>query len=123
MRTTVLSALSLALMVGCGIPGDTVLTDLETKDWELICDRAVDTRAEARTVTCEGFEVTIEPSTVQDCVDAGAFYTAATCAGTLDDWVSCNEEPDLTDDQVCGVEEYTPSTECTALAECIEIPA
>ena len=29
------------------------------------------------------------------------------------------EEPDLTDDQVCGVEEYVPSEDCTQVATCV----
>ncbi len=117
-------ALPFALLAACGIPGDTLLTDLDDKDAELICKRAVDEEATDRTVSCGDpiGDVVIPASTMQDCLDYfAAVHTVANpdCTADLDTWVTCKEEPELTDDQVCGVEAYEPSAECIAVAVCV----
>lgn len=114
--------LPLALLVACGIPGDTPLLELTADDAQLICDRAVDPDAADRTVTCEFGDVEVAAAKMEDCL---AYFAAvlevnsADCTATLDTWVACKEEPDLTDDQICGVEEYVPSEDCTQVATCV----
>ncbi len=115
-----------AMAAGCGIPGDTPLMDLTSDDAELICKHAVDTDAADRTVDCDGTEITLEAATIADCEAYFAgVLTAANpdCSADLDTWVSCKEEPDLTDGQVCGTEEYTPSADCVAVVTCATPPA
>lgn len=114
--------LTLGMLVACGIPGDTPLLDLTADDAEKICKRAVDEDATDRTVTCDFGDVTIPASTMDDCLDYFAAVLEVNnpdCTATLDNWVNCKEEPDLTDDQICGVETYTPSADCTAVGVCI----
>jgi hypothetical protein len=118
--------LAATLLGGCGIPGDTLLMDLTADDAELICNHAVDEDAADRTVTCDFGDVTLEASTMSDCT--GYFASVLTvanpaCTATLDTWVACKEEPDLTDGQVCGTEEYTPSADCIAVVTCVTPPA
>ncbi len=116
--------LAATLLGGCGIPGDTLLVDLTVDDATLICNHAVDESAVDRTVTCDApiGEVTIEPSTMADCTSYFAsVLTVANpdCTATLDTWVACKEEPDLTDGQICGTEDYTPSADCIAVVTCV----
>lgn len=110
-----------AFAAACGIPGDTPLNDITADQWDLICDRAVDTDAEARTVECGDpiGTLTIPATTVADCTTAGASFGAEGCEAIFDDWVACQEEPDLTDGQICGTEEITVSAECLRVAACI----
>ncbi len=111
-----------SMFVGCGIPGDTLLTDLTSDDADLICKHAVDEDAADRTVDCAGTEVTIEASTMTDCTDYfAAVLTVANpgCTADLDTWVACKSEDDLTDGQICGTEEYTPSADCVAVVTCV----
>lgn len=113
-----------AVLGGCGIPGDTLLMDLTVDDAELICKHAVDEDAEDRTVECGDpiGTVTISPATMTDCTDYfAAVLTTANpdCTATLDQWVACKEEPDMTDGQVCGTEEFTPSADCIAVVTCV----
>ncbi|MCA9490438.1 MAG: hypothetical protein KC656_10785 [Myxococcales bacterium] len=114
--------LTLGMLVACGIPGDTLLLDLTSSDAEKICKRAVDESAEDRVVDCDGTEVTIPASTMQDCLDyfqAVLDVNSADCTATLDTWVSCKEEDEPSDGQICGTEEYTVSADCTAVGVCI----
>ncbi|MCB9690075.1 MAG: hypothetical protein H6735_33850 [Alphaproteobacteria bacterium] len=115
--------LTLGMLVACGIPGDTPLLDLTADDATKICKRAVDESAEDRVVDCDGTEVTLEATTIADCeAYFAAVLTAnnADCTGTLDTWVNCQEEPDLTDGQVCGTETYTISSDCEmAVVTCL----
>jgi hypothetical protein len=113
----------LALLAACGIPGDTLLLDLDEKDAELICKRAVDEDAEDRVVSCEAGDVTLPASTMDECLEyfaAVLTVNSPDCDATLDNWVDCKEEPELTDDQVCGVEEMpAPSENCIKVVTCI----
>jgi len=112
-----------ALTAACGIPGDTPLQDMTVDQWDLVCNHAVDTDAVDRIVTCGDVEVTVPASTIASCKEAGAALVSDTCAATFDDWVSCQEEPDYTDNQVCGVDPIVPSAACTAVVGCFVAPA
>ena len=110
------------LAIGCGIAKDTPLNELTADQWELICGRAITGDETDRTVDCGDpiGEITITASTEATCQAFGGTLVATDCAGTLQDWIDCQDEPDLTDGQICGSEEYTPSAACTAMASCVE---
>lgn len=117
--------LATTLFVGCGIPGTTPLADLDLDDAELICSH-VDYDTEDRVVDCDGTEVTIEPSDEQDCLDYFAAVRDAAnpdCVAEFDAWKACKSEDPITDGQVCGTDEYTPSADCVSIVVCATPPA
>jgi hypothetical protein len=113
-----------ALAIGCGIPKDTLLSELTADDWELICGRAITGDETDRVVDCDGTEVTIAANTEAICQEAGATLVAADCAGTLQDWIDCQDEAEPTDEQICDPTTLPdPSAACTAVAGCYQAPA
>ena len=114
--------LTLGMLVACGIPGDTPLLELTADDADTICKHAVDEDAEDRVITCDSGDVTIPASTMQDCLDYFAAVlevNRADCTATLDQWVSCKEEDEPTDDQICNGTVPAASADCTAIGLCV----
>lgn len=109
------SALCLFL-AGCGVPLDTPLGDVTSDQWSQICGYRVDA-IDGRTVTCESGDVEVPAWDVDACVAQGESYTAAACEATLQDWVDCDDEGAITDEQACGG--VTLSDACTLVAACV----
>lgn len=103
---------------------DAVLSVLTAQDWEQICAATVDPGGTDRVVDCGGATgtISIAAPTLASCLDAGAALVSADCTATVLDWLECNGEPDLTDDQICGVATYLPSAACARVADCADPP-
>lgn len=115
MRT--FSLLLAALTVGCGVPDDVQMSELEESQVESLCEELDGDRS----VTCtyDEVELTIEISTsTEECI---ADYDSAlyeSCDATVGDMRACSDAWEaLSDDEICSAEADYPA-ECQFLLEC-----
>lgn len=107
-----------AFFIGCGLPDDTLMSDLEEGDVEKLCEELA---SDERSVTCttDDYEFTIEiGGSADECVtDNDASYYEG-CDVTVGDIRDCDDAwSDLSDEEICGLESGFPA-ECDPLIEC-----
>ncbi len=114
-----LTPLLAALLVGCGIPDETLMSELEEGDLESLCAELAD---EDRSVTCtyDGFEFTVDVSgSEEECVSDNDVSAYEGCDVTVGDVRACDEAWDtLSEEEICALETGFPEA-CDPILECV----
>lgn len=107
-----------ALLVGCGLPDDTLMSDLEESDVEKLCEELA---SDVREVTCsgEGYEFTVEiGGTVDECIDDNDVSYYEGCDVTVGDVRDCNDAWDaMSDEELCSADAEYPAA-CEPIVDC-----
>ena len=107
--------LTLILTTGCSIPEDKRLSEIDSAQWERICEAATEDNADT-VYDCGDGEQTAPAYTVQRCLDDNDGLYLASCTAVFNDWETCMTWQSEMD--ICDPGQPPPG--CVAIETCRE---